>query len=459
MLDISNHSVADKLKKYKLYSIETLSSKRTGRVLARWIGSIALLMLVILFLPWQQNITGYGKMTALDPGERPQTVQSAIPGRIMDWRVKEGQFVHKGDTLLVLAEIKDDYFDPELLLRTREQIEAKKNGIAATQNQIQFTDKQLAALRDGLRLKLQQSRNKLAQSRLKVISDSADLANEKVQYEIAQKQFSRFEELYTKTGQISLTELEIRRQRLQAGYAKLISAQNKLDIARADFINARVELGSVEAEYGDKINKAETELNAKVSYMAEATAELAKLRNKYANLEVRVSNYHLLAPQDGFVVRALKAGIGETIKEGEAVVTIQPDLNTIAAEIYVRPMDVPLLSRGRKVRLQFDGWPSIQISGWPSVSVGTFGGEVKVIDFVNSIDGNFRVLITPDKSDEAWPTQLRLGSGVYGWVMLDDVPIWFEIWRQLNGFPPSLYKQPEDYKASVVKDAEKKDKK
>ena len=81
MLDISNHSVADKLKKYKLYSIETLSSKRTGRVLARWIGSIGLLMLVILFLPWQQNITGYGKMTALDPGERPQ-------GRHRDVRVR-----------------------------------------------------------------------------------------------------------------------------------------------------------------------------------------------------------------------------------------------------------------------------------------------------------------------------------------------------------------------------------
>lgn len=459
MLDISNHSVADKLKKYKLYSIETLSSKRTGRVLARWIGAIGLLFFVILFLPWQQNITGYGKMTALSPAERPQTVQSAIPGRIIDWRIKEGQFVHKGDTLLVLAEIKDDYFDPNLLLRTREQVVAKNQGIVATQNQIDFTRKQLSALNDGLRLKLQQARNKVLQGRMKVISDSADLANEKVQYDIAQKQFKRFEELFAQKGLISLTELENRRQRLQSGLAKLVSSENKLGVSRNEYINAKVELGSIEAEYGDKINKAETELNAKASYLAEATAELAKLRNKLANLEVRVSNYHLLSPQDGFVVRALKAGLGETIKEGEAVVTIQPDLNTIAAEIYVRPMDVPLLTRGRKVRLQFDGWPSLQISGWPSVSVGTFGGEVKVIDFVNSVNGNYRVLITPDKADEPWPTQLRLGSGVYGWVMLDDVKIWYEIWRQLNGFPPSLYEQPEDYKESVMKDAKKSEKK
>jgi hypothetical protein len=144
------------------------------------------------------------------------------------------------------------------------------------------------------------------------------------------------------------------------------------------------------------------------------------------------------------VVKALKTGLGETIKEQEAVVTIMPDNPSVAVELYVKAMDVPLLTVGRHVRLQFDGWPALQFSGWPSVSVGTFGGTISVIDAVDSKAGKYRILVSPDENDTDWPRQLRLGSGVYGWAMLDDVPIWYEIWRQLNGFPPSLREQPDE---------------
>jgi hypothetical protein len=112
--------------------------------------------------------------------------------------------------------------------------------------------------------------------------------------------------------------------------------------------------------------------------------------------------------------------------------------------MYVKAMDVPLISKGRKVRVMFDGWPAIQFSGWPSVSVGTFGGTVEVIDFVSSRPGEFRILVIPDQADQSWPKQLRMGSGTKGWVMLNNVPVWFEIWRQLSGFPATLYEAPED---------------
>ena len=106
-------------------------------------------------------------------------------------------------------------------------------------------------------------------------------------------------------------------------------------------------------------------------------------------------------------------------------------------------MDVPLLRPGRKVRLTFDGWPALQFAGWPSVAVGTFGGIIAVIDQINAPDGSYRVLVRPDATDEKWPASpsLRVGSGVVGWAMLDEVPIWYELWRTLNGFPPTV-KQP-----------------
>jgi multidrug resistance efflux pump len=265
-----------------------------------------------------------------------------------------------------------------------------------------------------------------------------------VQLELSKKQTERYEQLYKNKGLISLFELEKRRQALQEKTAKYVSVTNKLNISKNELVNSTIELNSIQAEYLDKISKAETELYGKRSYLAEATSEFSKLRNKTANVDIRMENHALIAPQDGFIVKTLKAGIGEMLKEMDAAVTIQPDQPSLAVELFVRPMDVPLLSRGRKVRLEFEGWPALQFTGWPSVAVGTFGGVIQVIDMVNSPDGKYRILVVPDASTEKWPPQLRLGSGVYGWAMLDEVSVWYELWRQLNSFPPSLKEAPDD---------------
>jgi multidrug resistance efflux pump len=443
MLNISKDKIEKNHSGLPLTTLNTLSTPQSGRVLARWILGIAIFLFFCLFLPWQQNINGTGSVTALTPQDRPQTIHSAIPGRIVEWRIQEGQFVNAGDTLVVLAEIKDEYFDPEILIRLQEQLTAKKQSIEATKDQIVAINKQLEALKDGLNFSLQKMRNKVIQARLKVISDSMEYEANKVDFNIADIQFKRYKTLFETDGLISQTDFERRKLKLQETSAKMISGENKFLASQNELLNARIELSSIQADYGDKISKAEAELGAKQSYLAEAESDFSKLTNKYASVRVRIDNYHLIAPQDGYIVKALRTGIGETIKEGEPVLTIQPDSPSMAVELYVRAMDVPLISKGRKVRLEFDGWPALQFSGWPSVSVGTFGGEVAVIDYVNSPSGEYRILVIPDPEEpEPWPKQLRLGSGVYGWVMLDDVPVWFELWRQLNGFPPSLKSEP-----------------
>jgi hypothetical protein len=157
-----------------------------------------------------------------------------------------------------------------------------------------------------------------------------------------------------------------------------------------------------------------------------------------ANLEIRQQNYVVRAPQEGYVVRADKSGVGEILKEGDALLTIMPANPQLATELFVTATDLPLLSKGNKVRIRFDGWPALVFSGWPNASLGTFGGEIQVIDYVNNHENLYRILVTPDPNDEPWPEQIRIGSGVYGWTMLDNVPIWYEIWRQLNGFPPNI---------------------
>lgn len=461
MLGISgtDNNIDEKIYKQKLSSSEVLLTPKAAKVLVFWLLGFFLLFFIVLFLPWQQNIFVSGEVTALRPQDRPQTVESAIAGRIVKWGVLEGQYIRKGDTILQLAEVKEKFFDPELLLRLQEQVDAKKSGLVAYNSKTVALTNQISALEQGLILSLSKAQNKLKQNQYKLISDSTDYEAEKINFRIAEDQLKRQEELYKK-GLVSLIALETRRLKFQETNAKLISYENKVLAARNEVLNSMIELNSLRAEYADKISKSQSDLSSARSSVAEGQGDLSKLNNEYVNMRIRNEQYYLLAPQDGYVVRAMKAGIGETIKEGEAVATIMPDNPYTAAALYVKPMDVPLLSIGRKVRLEFEGWPALQFSGWPSVAVGTFGGRIEVIDAVDSKEGKYRILVSPDPEDEPWPIQLRQGSGVLGWTMLDDVPIWFEIWRQLNGFPPSLKDKPDDLiygdKTTGDKDKEKK---
>nr|WP_293835136.1 HlyD family efflux transporter periplasmic adaptor subunit [uncultured Arsenicibacter sp.] len=442
MLNLSRQRVDEALwKTYPLQALRSIPELQAARKLGRFMLFMLAGLIVILFLPWRQNVTGEGTVTSLTPEGRPQTIQNAIAGRIEHWAIREGQLVKKGDTLLVISEIKDEYFDPNLDQRLEEQLGAKQGSLQATDSKISALDGQLKALEAGLRFKLSSAQNKVKQSRFKVRIDSTDLIAIRKNYQIAVDRLERYEKGY-KDGLFSLTDLETRRLKLQEDYAKVVTQENKLNVSRQELVNASIDLSNIQAEYQEKLAKAMSDKASAVSYRAEAEGEISKIRNKISSVDVRQGMYVIRAPQDGYVVKTLKAGLGETIKEGESIATLQPESPMLAVELYVRAMDVPLITPGRTVRLQFDGWPAVQFSGWPTVAVGTFGGEVAIIDAVSSTNGKYRLLVKPHADDHPWPKQLRLGSGVYGWVMLDDVPIWYEIWRQMNGFPPSLKEEP-----------------
>ncbi|WP_299755953.1 HlyD family efflux transporter periplasmic adaptor subunit [uncultured Pontibacter sp.] len=443
--------VFDNTEKQQLDVMSEVRTPRLGRALTYWIGAIFLIMALSLFLPWTQNIRSQGVLTALTPQDRPQTVEATIAGRIEEWHVMEGAVVKKGDTIASLSEIKEKYMDPNLLARLEEQVEAKQGAVAANEAKAQAMQEQIQALREGLAFSLQKARNKVQQMRLKLQSDSMDLVAQRTELAIAASQFERQENLYEQ-GLKSLTELEQRRLKLQEAQAKLISLQNKVGATRAELQNARTELNSLQAEYADKIAKAEAELSATRSYIYTTQADVSKLQNEYTSTQVRSQYYQIVAPQDGYLVQTLKAGIGETIKEGEPLATIMPQNPDLAAELYIDALDLPLIQAGDEVRLEFEGWPTLVFSGWPGASFGTFGGKVAVIDNTGT-NGKYRMLVVPDPEKEPWPDALRVGSGVYGWAMLNTVPIWYELWRQLNNFPPDYTEEEKNATTDTKKTA------
>ena len=207
----------------------------------------------------------------------------------------------------------------------------------------------------------------------------------------------------------------------------------------------------MQAEFLEKKSKAKGEKAAAQSEIANGRAEVAKLDNQYENYKIRNGMYFLIAPQSGQIVQAHKSGINEILKEGEKIAEIVPLQIDHAVEIFVRPVDLPLLSKGQKVRFLFDGYPAIVFSGWPKASYGMFSGEVAVIESSVSNNGKFRILVAEDTSYRHWPETLKLGTGASAFALLKDVPIWFELWRNINGFPPEYYQTKEKVNAKEKK--------
>ncbi len=439
MLNISENKSHFSKKLVQYQTIKNLDNRPHYKILNKIIAIVSVFGVIVLFLPWTQNISGSGSVTTLKPNQRPQTIQSVISGRIEKWFVKEGDFVKKGDTIMFISEIKEDYFDPNLVQNTQNQMLAKTSALESYSSKVGALSTQIQSIENERKLKTEQALNKIKQSIFKIKSDSIDLVAVKTQLKIANTQFNRATQL-NKEGLKPMTDVEEKRLKLQEVDAKIITQENKLLTSKNEYINAKVEINRIDAEYSEKVAKAQSDQFTALSNQFDTEAQVNKLKNQYANYSIRNGLYYIKAAQNGYVNRAIQAGIGETIKEGTPIATIMPSTYDIAVETFINPVDLPLVKKGEKIRVWFDGWPTIVFSGWPDMSYGTFGGEIVAVENFISDNGKFRVLIAPDSTEEKWPSQVRVGSGAQTIALLNTVPVWFEIWRVLNGFPPDYYK-------------------
>jgi multidrug resistance efflux pump len=406
--------------------------------LPRWIWAFLGFMFLSGFLPWTQNIRSKGYVTTMNMQDRPQEINAIVPGKVEEWYVKEGDFVKKGDVILKMGEVKMEYFDPILIQRTQEQINAKNQSKNAYDLKASTADNQLLALGNARVFKLQSLDNKIGQQALKISADSMDVLASANAYLAYQRQFI-VAKVMLDSGAISLTEYEKRRILVQDTKAKQISFENKLAQNKQELLNLKIEKNSIVQDYLDKAAKAEGDKYASVSSAMNSSAEVFKLENQLANYDARQKLFLIRATQAGQVIKAKKAGIGEMIKEGEMIAEIVPSGGQKAIECFIEPLDLPLIAIGQNVRFVFDGFPAIVFSGWPAGSFGTFGGRVTAIESAASIDGKFRVLVSEDPKQRPWPKALKIGGGAHAIALLKNVNVYYELWRNINGFPPDFY--------------------
>jgi multidrug efflux pump subunit AcrA (membrane-fusion protein) len=393
----------------KIYRANKISKVRY------WFWGVLVFLVTMMFLPWTQNINTSGTVTTLYQDQRPQEMNTIIPGRIIKWWVKEGDFVKKGDTIVQLADVKDDYLDPKLVQRTQEQLTAKQEKIGFYNDKISATASQVDAMEMSRNLKLNSLDNKLEQLRRKVISDSAELVAAEIDHGIAVQQLTRAKQMISE-GIIALTEFERRTAQYNKVLALLTEKQQKFQNTKQDITICRIEMSTVRQDAADKIFKAQGDIASARGEVASTDVEVAKNQNQLANYAIRGSQRWMIAPQSGQITKAKKSGINEMVKEGEMIVEIVPNKFDQAVELYVAPMDLVLVEKGQQVRLQFDGFPAIVFSGWPEASYGTFVGEVIAVETNRSENGKFRMLVVPVEKEKKWPAALKLGAGVQGFA-------------------------------------------
>ena len=288
-----------------------------------------------------------------------------------------------------ISEIKEDYFDPDILDNTNSQIFAKRESSKAYSQKVSNLNEQLQSLIKNKIVKIEQNKIKIDQTMLKIETDSLELIAAKTKNNISNEQLKRIEILF-KDGLKSLTNLESKRLSVQESQAKVTGLINKLKNHRNEYASLKANIEAIENEFDNKIAKSNSERMSALSAMYDATASQNKLQSQFNAYEIRQDNYFILSPITGTVTEAIKTGLGELVKAGDPVARIIPAKYKLAIESYIVPMDMPLISVGQKVRVQFDGWPAIVFSGWPNSSFGTFGGKIFAVN--NDISKNLSLI-------------------------------------------------------------------
>jgi adhesin transport system membrane fusion protein len=415
-----------------------------ARSVARWLAIAAVAFLCFALLaPWRQNVSGMGQVTAYAPDARRQGLHAPISGRVVRWFVREGTAVREGEPLVELSDNDPAY--TERLTTERDAVAAK---LSSYEQRLQSLARQMDAAVASRKSEVITSEAKVRAAAQKLKANEQKLQAAEAAVETAVLQLGRVRALADR-GLSSQREVELADLASVKARTERDSAQADVRGAVSEFDAARASVDKARAEGDAKIQETEAKLRSGQSDVADARASLAKLD---VNIS-RQARQLVLAPRASIVFRVFARQGGEQVKQGDALALLVPDTHDRAVELWVDGNDAAIISGGRQVRLQFEGWPAVQFAGWPSVAVGSFGGLVAFVDPHDDGNGDFRVVVLPDPQDAPWPSPrfLRQGVRVKGWVLLEEVRIGFELWRRFNGFPPMLRDAPGFGATSPVK--------
>ncbi len=407
------------------------------------------IVLGLIYIPWQQSVTGTGRVFIASPDERPQNIEAQIPARLVKWNVQEGQIVKEGEVLAEVEDIDSKFLDKSQVSRLTAQRRAQEAKLTAAKSRRAALENQIVNVTRSRGIALPTAAEKALQNedKLRAARQSIEAAGQTLKTNELNK--ARVQELHSQ-GLRSKRDLELVELDAVRARTELERAQASFEVARRDQSIGDFDQQKVDADTAASLNSLDAAQASAGETVATIEGDLLKLDIELQNTTERRAQNIVRAPCAGQIVRLLKVGAGATVKAGDVLAVISPLTENKAVELFLSDNDAPLIAVGRQVRLQFAGFPAVQFVGAPELAVGTFAGRVAVIDPIDDGKNRYRVIVTPDWNainsgrDNPWASNqiLRPGSEAVGWIMLDTVSLGFELWRQFNGFPPTVQQGP-----------------
>ncbi len=409
--------------------------------LVRYPGAISTLALMLFMLlvvmpvalllaPWQQNVAGQGRVSAIHPSDRQQTIDSPVDGRVLRWHVVEGTKVKQGDAVVDVSDI-----DPAFLTRIVQERENILRRIEAAKARELSLGERIVGIEGSRRNSLEANQARIETAADRVQAAEKSLLAAEATLVADRLNLDRQKKLIEK-GLTSTRNLELAQMAYDRAMADVERSRAAVNVEKNSKSVLQADQQKIVTDFLSSLEDAKASRASALTEIANANIELQRVDARLSRQESQT----VRAPRDGTIFRLLAQPGSEVLKAGDAVALLVPESTQVVVELWMNGNDAPLITAGRDVRLQFEGWPAIQFVGWPSVAVGTFGGKVLLVDSTDNGEGKFRVLVTPDPNDEPWPSSrwLRQGVRTNGWVLLNEVKLGFELWRQFNGFPPSV---------------------
>lgn len=443
-IGLSEIAVDDLAASTKLQSWEAVQIPERLKFSSRLaIKLVVLFLLIIAFVPWTQTITVTGQLSAYSPFERPQDIEAQITGRIKKWHVLEGVRVKQGDLIVELEDYDPNFMAPDLLSFLDQRKKASDQTRQAALARAEQLDKRIAEMQHLVKAAVPSAQARVVEAENKVREAYQKVESAKIAMATAELNVDRHKQL-AEQGLVSQRELELTIQSAIASKADWQGAQANLKAAEQAMKALSFGREQISAEVLQRLLDAEAARDAAIAEAARSTDQLADVSLRMSNAAQRRIASKVLAPIDGTVVKMAEAGAGETVRQGDKIVRISPTSLDKAIEMTADGIDAPLLNVGRKVKILFYGIPAIPLPAWPELMSGTYTGVIKVIDQVDDGKGNFRFWVVPDPDDRPWPEQahVRQGTKTMGWVILNRVPLWYELWRRFNLFPPDYQERP-----------------
>lgn len=391
---------------------------------------VILILLSTLFLPWEQTVRGTGTLIAFNPKERSYKIGATINGVIDKIFVKENQFVTKGTPLFSMIDLNNEYIKNLENIKNSIEEEIKNSKIEKNNLEEQYKNFE-ESFKISLELYLKKEKQiKRKIEQLKLQKEALDK-----RYNIEEIHFNRNKKLYLK-GVVSKREYEVQESLYFKVKADLFKVNVSISIEEENIIINNQEKARFEVDTKSKLLALKNSI-LKTSNKIEI---LTQKEQNQKNIENRYISKNIIAKSDGYVIRVLKNDKNRFIKRGEDVVLFAPKVTKRAILLKISDFSMPLMKEELPARIMFYGWPALQISGWPKIRFGTFSGVIERVEPISYEKGFYYAYIIDDEREDPWPKDniLRVGTQATVWVRLKTVPLWYEVWRQINALPPKM---------------------